>query len=148
MKTELTKDIERAIYSASGADKLGFYGCFEVSFGAGYGDQYCDFVTMASDNIFRCYEIKITASDFRSKSKLSFVGDYNYFVMPTELYEAVRTDIPWGIGVYLYKNGKCYSEKKARKRIVTIGQRVDLMYGMIRSLSRYTTKIVKGAVGK
>jgi hypothetical protein len=144
MKTELTKDIEKAVYDAVGAHLLGVYGCYEVSFGAGYGDQYCDFVTMASDNVFRCYEIKITASDFRSKSKLSFAGDYNYFVMPAELYEAVRTEIPFGIGVYLYKKGKCKLEKKANKKNITIGQRVDLMHGMIRSLSRYTTKIVRG----
>ena len=85
MKTELTKTIEQAIYSAVGADRLGVYGCYEVSFGKGYGDQYCDFVTMTSDNIFRCYEIKVTTSDFHSKCKLSFVGDFNYFVLPAEL---------------------------------------------------------------
>ena len=145
MKSKLTKTIEQEIYSAVNADKLGIYGCFEVSFGKGYGDQYCDFATMSSDNIFRCYEIKISASDFRSKNKLSFIGDYNYFVLPAELYEAVKSEIPWNVGVYVYRNGHCYCEKKARKRLFTIGERIDLMHGFIRSLSRFTTKIVNEA---
>jgi hypothetical protein len=147
VKTELTKQIELAIFKAVRANLLGVYGCIEVSFGKGYGDQYCDFATMTSDNIFHCYEIKITASDFRSKCKLSFLGDYNYFVLPEELYIEVKEEIPWIVGVYIFRNGKCYCEKKARKRQVTIGERIDLMHGMIRSLSRLSTKDVMRGEG-
>lgn len=143
MKTDLTKEIELAIYKEAKADGLGVYGCFEVSFGTGYGDQYCDFSTMSSDNIFRCYEIKISESDFRSKNKLSFLGDYNYFVLPKELYEKVKADIPFGIGVYLFANGKCSCVQKSRKQNITIGERINLMHGFIRSLSRLSTKEVR-----
>ena len=89
-KTQLTKEIEVALFKAVKADGLGVYGCLEVSFGSSYGDQYCDFVTMDADNVFRCYEIKISKSDFNGKAKLSFLGDYNYFVLTEELYKDVK----------------------------------------------------------
>ena len=145
MKTELTKEIEKKIFSKVGADGLGVYGCLEVALGNAYGSEYCDFMTMDSNNVFRCYEIKISKSDFRSKNKLSFHGDYNYFVMPEELYEEVKAEIPCGIGVWLYNSkGKyCYCEKKSNKKKITMGKKIDLMHCMVRSLSRYQTKLIK-----
>ena len=38
-KTQLTKEIEVALFKAVKADGLGVYGCLEVSFGSGYGDH-------------------------------------------------------------------------------------------------------------
>lgn len=122
MKTDLTKEIELAIFKEVKAGGLGVYGCFEVSFGNGGGDQYCDFSTMSSDNVFRCYEIKVSENDFRSKNKLSFLGDFNYFVLPKELYEKVKSDIPFGIGVYTFSNGRCTCAQKSRKQNITIGK--------------------------
>ena len=148
MKTDLTKEIELAIYKEVQADGLGVYGWFEVSFGSGSGDQYCDFSTMSSDNIFRCYEIKISENDFRSKNKLSFLGDYNYFVLPKELYEKVKTEIPFGIGVYTFFKGKCYCSQKARKQNITLGERINLIHWFIRSLSRLSTKEVRARKAK
>ena len=81
MKTELTLQIEKAILLATKADKLGVYGAYEVSIGKGYGDQFVDYITMDTKNIFRCYEIKISLQDLKSKNKLSFCGDYNYLVI-------------------------------------------------------------------
>lgn len=51
--------------------------------------------------IWRCYEIKSSKQDFYSKSKWTFVGHYNYFVMPEEVFDIVQNDIPEGVGVYL-----------------------------------------------
>ncbi len=45
----------------------------------------------------------MTKADFRSTAKLSFVGHYNYFVLPSKLYEEVKTEIPTGIGVLVYR---------------------------------------------
>ena len=143
MKTELTKDIKKAIFKEVGACGLGVYGCIEVAFGKAYGDQYCDFMTMDSNSVFRCYEIKISKSDFRSKNKLSFYGDYNYIVMPKELYEEVKSEVYYGLGVYLYDGKVCKLHRKSNKTKVTIGERVDLMHCMVRSLSRFQTKLIK-----
>lgn len=48
---------------------------------------------------FYCYEIKSSAEDYRSKHGHNFIGDYNYYVMPKEVYEAVKTGIPFDVGV-------------------------------------------------
>ena len=96
-KTELTKQLEKEIHDYTA--RLGLLGCFEVSVGKG-GKEYIDFATLDSKGIFRCYEIKVSKSDFYSKAKKSFVGHYNYYVMPKILYEEVSKDIPKHIGVF------------------------------------------------
>lgn len=156
-KTELTKEIERALYFYTESNKAGTYGCFEACLGLGYGDEYVDFLTMDSKNVFRAYEIKVTFSDLKSKAKKSFVGDYNYFVIPAKLWENddvkmyIRTNY-WRIGVIVYDevtyaNGYCskglHSVRKCVKMSIGIGERVSLMHYMVRSLSRNTTKLLQ-----
>lgn len=51
---------------------------------------------------WRCYELKVSKADFRSKAKLSFIGHLNYFVLPQELYQQVADEIPEGIGVIVF----------------------------------------------
>ena len=41
----------------------------------------------AKNDIFRCYEIKISMADFKSNAKKSWCGNYNYLVISKELYE-------------------------------------------------------------
>lgn len=45
-ETELTKEIKKALLYYTKADQAGVYGCYEVCLGAGYGDEYVDFMTM------------------------------------------------------------------------------------------------------
>lgn len=59
---------------------------------------------------FYCYEIKSSVEDFHSKNGHNFIGDYNYYVMPEEVYEKVKSEIPWRVGVYV-PNGTHYSGK-------------------------------------
>lgn len=149
MKTRKTIEIEKALYMYSGADKPGTYGCFECTLGKGYGDERIDYITMDAKSQFKCYEIKISKADFLSKAKLSFYGDYNYLVIPEELYEEIKdserfTHYLWlGIGIILYssKNGKGQSTlssvRNAKKKQIPIYKKVELMAGMVRSLSRF-----------
>ncbi len=61
--------------------------------------------------------------DFYSKNGHNFIGDFNYYVMPEEVYEAVSKEIPYYVGVYV-PDGKHYwgewynlkSIKKARRK--------------------------------
>ena len=149
MKTELTKALEKAIFKASKADCLGIYGAFEVAIGKAYGNEYVDYMTMSSGNEFRCYEIKVSYSDFNSNNKLSFYGDFNYFVLPWELWEKIKDlrRICDPIGVYAYKDGHIKLVRKAKRKILRIDDRVMLMHCMIRSLSRLTTKMIKNFEG-
>lgn len=65
-----------------------------------------DFVTLhqsRQQDILSCFEIKISKSDFKSKNGHNFIGDYNYYVIPIELLDYVKTnrkDTRIGIIVY------------------------------------------------
>lgn len=86
---------------------------------------------------FYCFEVKSSVEDFTSKNGHNFIGDYNYYVMPKEVYEKVSSRIPYTIGVYAFEEGsdKLVSIKKARrmdrKRPVS-----EMLLMMFRSASR------------
>ena len=46
-----------------------------------------------------CYEIKSSVEDFHSKNGHNLIGDFNYYVMPYEVYEKVFLEIPYNVGV-------------------------------------------------
>lgn len=115
-----------------------------MSLGAGYGNERVDYMTMDSEGIFRCYEIKVSKTDFMSKATKSFLGHFNYFVMPMELYEQIKNDdifktyIIKGIGLCLVSNGgRVIYERKAKRKSGVNFNIPILMQSMIRSLSRY-----------
>jgi hypothetical protein len=99
VKTDATLVLERNIRQAT--RKIGVYGCQEVTIGS-MGHDRVDYMTYEpTKDIFRCYEIKVSISDFHSDAVLSFCGHYNYYVLTKELYEKVKNEIPADIGVYI-----------------------------------------------
>ena len=48
---------------------------------------------------FYCYEVKSSIEDFHSKNGHNFIGDYNYYVMPKDVYDKVKGEIPYEVGV-------------------------------------------------
>ena len=106
---------------------------------------------MDSEGVFRCYEIKVSKSDLYSKAAKSFLGHYNYFVMPGKLWDEVKSDdyikhyLIRGIGVYAMYTVKIGDEYKYRAEVVRKAKKQSrvnfnipvLMHCMIRSLSRY-----------
>lgn len=54
---------------------------------------------------FYCYEVKSSIEDFHSNNGHNFIGDFNYYVMPKDVYENVKNEIPYKVGVYV-PNGK------------------------------------------
>lgn len=143
-KTALTKQIEIALFSYTKSDCAGTYGAYEVTFGAAYGDERVDYVTLKSNGEIRCYEIKVSKSDFHSKAKVSFYGDYNYYVMPEELYNEIRNEVPWTVGIIVLKpSGNLNEVRKAGKKTVPPWQRYMVTHCMVRSLSRLTGKFVE-----
>lgn len=134
-KTDLTLQLERKIYSAT--HKVGVFGCFEVTIGW-FGKERVDYMTYDTKGIWRCYEIKVSISDFRSKAKKTFCGHYNYFVLTDKLYEKVKDEIPAHIGVYVGDR----LVKRPRRQELLLDEDV-LKNSMIRSLSRETDKLLK-----
>lgn len=135
IKTEETEHLERCIRSAT--HKMGVYGCFEVTIGFA-GSERVDYITYDTKGVWRCYEIKASKADFRSKAAKSFIGNYNYYVMPGSLYDAVKDEIPPHIGVYV--GGECV--KKAKKQPLNVDEGI-LKDSMIRSLYRDSDKLHK-----
>lgn len=127
-KSELTKQLEKEIFRAT--QKQGTFGCLEVTIGW-FGKERVDYLTYNTNGDFKCYEIKISKQDFYSKNHNTFCGDLNYYVMPYELYQQVKQDIPKHIGVVCGGN----SVKKAVRQKCGVDRTV-LYESMIRSLSR------------
>ena len=98
-------------------------------------------MTYDTKGTFRCYEIKVTKADFHSPCHNSFVGHLNYYVLPPELYEEVKAEIPDHVGVYIERGGFAYSVKKAKRRPVENADK--LKDYMIRSLCREVTKQIR-----
>lgn len=138
-KNELTQELESAIRRAT--SKVGVFQCFEVKIGFDYENKYgrVDFLTIDTKDIVRCYEVKSSVADFRSKAKWTFVGHYNYFVMDQDTFDKVKDEIPKHVGVYIY--GTCV--KKPKKQIVTDNMLSLIKMSMIRSLSRDVDKLFK-----
>ena len=135
-KTDLTKEIEKALRIETSK----WFGCPEVTIGW-YGKQRVDFMTMDSKDVFRCYEIKISKSDFKSKHGHNFVGHFNYYVVPKELYESIKNEVPKEVGVYIW-NGKYLSlVKRAKRKELEVDISI-LKNSMIRSLYRDSCKII------
>lgn len=133
-KTEETIKLEKDIFKAT--QKQGVFGCMEVTIGW-WGKERVDYITYDTKGIWRCFEIKVSKSDFHSKAKKTFIGHYNYFVMPSKLYEQVKDEIPSHIGVY------CGGDlvKRAKKQELGVDEQI-LKDSMIRSLYREYEKKV------
>jgi hypothetical protein len=134
-KSELTLKLEREIWEAT--HKQGVFCCFEVTIGW-FGKERVDYMTYDTKGIFRCYEIKVSKADFHSRAHNTFLGHYNYYVMPKELYEQVKDEIPSHIGVYA---GKVCIKNPKRQQLKAEVQ--TLKDSLIRSLSREVEKQIR-----
>lgn len=165
-KTNLTKLCEYALWKEN--DKHGIFGCFEVTIGY-YGKEIVDFITYKTTGEFRCYEIKVSKSDFKSRANLSFHGDYNYYVMPAKLYvdlsleyekEAMKNQFydgdpkkafdrslkHMGIGLLIVTSkGSLQSQINAKRKNVNLSMRAKLSESMIRSLNREVSKYYRSS---
>lgn len=144
-----TKEIENIAYNHLWAK--GKYLVFEVAAPRELVNKYhrerVDLLMYESSGIWKCFEIKNTVSDFRSSAKLSFWGDYNYYILNAEIYETVKDEIPNDIGVWLVhksNNSKgwmeCVKRPKKRKRLCS---HESLMFALMQGLSREYKKYRK-----
>lgn len=143
METELTKAIKVALWKYT--DKMGTFGCEEVTIGW-CGKERVDYMTYNTQGVFRCYEIKISKSDFHSNNHNSFVGHLNYYVLTQELYSKVSDEIPDGIGVIIFNGNNLSFRKRPKHREPTVNVQALKDY-FIRSLFRKADnyqKIVDG----
>lgn len=132
MKTTLTKEIEIRFIDflydvkyelavqecALGAGKR--HGIVDILSYHGKRMSHGRGVPRTREVTWRCYEIKTSKQDFYSKHKWTFIGHYNYFVVPVELYDTIKDDIPKGVGCYVYNgliNGFSVAKKASRQKL-------------------------------
>ena len=141
-----TKDIENIAYNHFW--RKGWYGVFEVAVPRSIVNKYhrerVDLLTYETTGIYRAYEIKRNKNDFYSGCAWSWIGNYNYFIMPYGLYEEVKQDIPDGIGVWVVrehsKSMECIKRPKRRELLCSS---TDMMFSMMQAFSREYKKYRK-----
>lgn len=144
-----TKDIEHIVYNHLW--EKGKYLVFEVAAPRELVNKHhrerVDLLMYESTGIWKCFEIKNSVSDFRSSAKLSFWGDYNYYILNADIYESVKDEIPNGIGVWLvHKPDKskgwmeCVKKPKKRERLCS---HESLLFSLMQALSREYKKYRK-----
>lgn len=139
MKTNLTKKLQDCLFKYT--DKQGQFGCFEVTIGW-FGKERVDYLLYDTQDVWRCFEIKVSESDFHSKCNNTFVGNYNYYVMTFELYNKVKKEIPEEIGVLVQSFNTLESIKKAKKQDLKADSKI-LFQSMIRSMQRDNSRYYK-----
>ena len=141
-----TKEIEHIAYNFFW--KRGWYGVFEVAIPRAIVNKYhrerVDFLTYETTGIYRSYEIKRDKADFYSGCAWSWIGHYNYFIMPYELYVQVQQDIPKDIGVWVIRGSSKSMEciKKPKKRELLCSS-TDIQFSMFQAFSREYKKYRK-----
>ena len=141
-KSDRTYELEEVITLATArADRIG---CPEVGL-----DDYgiVDYISMdvGGAHTVRCYELKISKSDFLSDNKKTFIGDFNYYVLPTELYYDVRNLVEDGIGIWLVDaHGRVECVRQAT-RVPCQMPRKRIMGKILRALNRENLKHVENA---
>ena len=141
-----TKEIEHIAYNYF--YKTGWYGVFEVAIPRAIVNKYhrerVDFLTYETTGIYRAYEIKRDKADFYSGCAWSWIGHYNYFIMPYKLYIEVEKDIPKDIGVWVIrehsKNMECVKKPKKKELLCSSA---DMQFAMFQAFSREYKKYRK-----
>lgn len=155
MKTKLTLELEKTLYET--CVEAGSIAVEEVTMpdDKGIVDTLSYQHLPTGEDEWRCYELKVTKSDFHSTAKLSFIGNYNYFVLPLSLYQEIQDEIPAEIGVLSYQKydpaqlaastepvltpGYLTVEKKPRYQEIILDQ-AELMRHFLYSLAREVRK--------
>lgn len=88
--------------------------------------------------LIQCFEIKTSEKDFKSKNGHNFVGNLNYYVIPAELYETIRDDVPEGVGFILYKTGSLRRKQDATFKGMTDEEQKWMILNVLKRLNRET----------
>lgn len=89
---------------------------------------------------FYCYEVKSSVEDFNSKNGHNFIGDFNYYVMPQDVFDEVKRRISGYIGVFCPDGKGLKSVKKAARKDRN-KPTTEMLLMMYRSARRELVKI-------
>ena len=127
-KRKETVEIEKKLHDM--CRKRRIYGCEEVTigfFGNGHGNEIVDYCTMDSKGVLRCYEIKVTLADLKSKAKKSWYGHYNYLFVTSELWRKIQGDLEKYIPEYVGVAIPCLTSWSDGVEIVRNAKKQDIL---------------------
>lgn len=107
--------------------------CNECRYWGKYNRKILDIATT-------CFEVKISKSDFKSKNGHNFVGNFNYYVVPKDLYKDIKELVPEDIGVILYC-GHGYLRKK-KECVIKEVDKADLSRYLYNALKKWCDKSI------
>lgn len=129
MKTQETLKIEQMLldgcFAPNNPSLAKEYGIAEATVGFQRdhkGHERVDFLSYdARNNIFKCYEIKVSMNDFKSDAKKSWYGNYNYLAITEELYNSKpakwwKEQVPVHVGIIVF-NTKTETKKSIKKAV-------------------------------
>lgn len=118
--------------------------------------EIVDFLSYnAKKDEFRCYEIKVSMADFKSKAAKTWIGNYNYLVIPRELYLKQslyewKEQIPYYVGIIVVnveRRSKWVAKRPAPME-VSAGMKFMLRQSLIRTLFYQNDKLKKNSAAK
>ena len=99
--------------------------------------QWCIWKEVGRPKVLvQCFEIKVTKADFRSKNGHNFVGNLNYYVIPAELYEGIKDEVPEGVGIILYKTGSLRRKQDATFKKMTEEDQKWMILNVLKRIRR------------
>ena len=154
-RKEITQLLSKALeHYINPKNDTRIYWAKEVTFDYGTLNQIrVDYITFSPINNsvsgiekgdFYCCEIKSSVEDFHSKNGHNFIGDYNYYVMLNSVYEKVKNEIPYKIGVMTLDDNNIMKIIKKAKRCDRERPVSEMLLMMFRSANRDRFKIMKG----
>ena len=147
-KRRETIELEQALENM--AKEKRWYGCEEITIGFyhnGHGNEICDYILMDSKGTIRCYELKVTMADLKSRAKKSWYGHYNYLVVSGELYKQMESPfsqygIPEDVGIIVgYTSSSNENVRwlntvtKPKRRELSEAEQLMLSQSMVRSMN-------------
>ena len=84
------------------------------------------------DNCITCFEIKITVSDFKSKNGHNFNGNYNYYVVPKEIYADILPLVEENVGIITYTEKRFRKVKKPVWQDISLDTKSFILYNMLK----------------
>jgi len=97
---------------------------------------------------FFCYEIKSSVEDFHSKNGHNFLGDFNFYVMPQEVFESIKHLIPYNVGVLTPTEYTGLASVKPAKRTDRNRPNSEMLLMMYRSARRELIKQRRHSIEK
>ncbi len=118
--------------------------------------EIVDFLSYnAKKDEFRCYEIKVSMADFKSKAAKTWIGNYNYLVIPRELYLKQslyewKEQIPYYVGIIVVnvERRSKWVAKRPSPMEVSAGMKFMLRQSLIRTLFYQNDKLKKNSAAK